>query len=231
MIWASSPWFGHLFSRWQGAYENLSPWCWGWLPTCCAGGALAITWMSHCRGGGREWGCWGRQSRIQVHGNSGCPSSPGPGTTCFPACTEKVITSTEVFGVFWYQIHTHNHVILGIIVEGTVHAKAVTLQSNIKEENKTKLVFDTPEIPLADLLSYDNEELQRPLLSMASGCAVPQDGLLLLSMWWVSHMGLWWLSWVPLNFLKSKLKFQWSQCGLVGRLRLTFFPLFPMRTS
>lgn len=67
-------------------------------------------------------------------------------------------------------------------MEGTVHAKAVTLQSNIKEENKTKLVFDTPEIPLADLLSYDNEELQRPLLSMASGCAVPQDGLLLLSM-------------------------------------------------
>ena len=49
-----------------------------------------------------------------------------------------------------------------------------------KGENKIKLVFGAPEIPLADFPSYDNEEVQRPLLSMASCRAVPRDGLLLL---------------------------------------------------
>lgn len=54
-----------------------------------------------------------------------------------------------------------------------------------------KLLYGAPEIPLTDFLSYDNKELQRPLLSVASDHAVPRDGLLLLSpMRWVFLMGL-----------------------------------------
>lgn len=54
--------------------------------------------MSHCRSGGREWGFLGRQSKIQVHVDSGCPSSADLGKTCFPDHAE-VITSAEVVGV------------------------------------------------------------------------------------------------------------------------------------
>lgn len=50
-------------------------------------------------------------------------------------------------------------VVRGIIVEGTVHAKSIILELNIKEENKIKLVFDAPEIPLADcLMTMKNSE-------------------------------------------------------------------------